>query len=215
MKFILLLTLLISLFNIKEIKCLEKKDITSGDVKNIEYGIRTIPADIIYSGTPVAMVTWEDKSGKNLLFVTETEENFNGDIRSKELYAYHFIIGEKGSKQVWKMYDFIKECPVDLTLAYINESLNITDLDNDGIAESSLIYKMSCTGDVSADGMKLIMHEGEKKYALRGSMNLIMNGQELEKGSMKVDPSFNSAPDEFLEFAKGQWSKFKTEKIGE
>lgn len=215
MKIILIILSILSAGYASKSECLVKKNISSEDVRNIEYGIKIIPSEISYSGTPVAMVTWEDKSGNNLLFVTETEEKFKRDERTKELYAYHYFTGATENKQLWKIYDYIKDCPVDVTLSYINESLRITDLDNDGTGESSFLYKMSCKGDVSADALKLIMHEGEKKYALRGSMNLIMNGQNLEKGSLKVDPSFNSAPDEFLEFAKVQWSKFKTEKIGE
>jgi len=185
------------------------------DVKNIQYGITAIDAEIKYSGSPVAMVKWDDNLGNNLLFIAEIGDNFNGDVRSKELFVYHFITGRSGNEQLWKIYDYIGDCPVDLTLEFINESLAITDLDNDGVGESSFAYRMSCKGDVSADDMKLMMHEGEKKYALRGSMNLIINGLELEKGSMIVDPSFKNGPPEFLQFAKAHWSKFKAEKSGE
>ena len=115
---------------------------------------------------------------------------------------------------MWKINDFVKDCPVDLTLEYIDRSLVITDLDKNGIGESSFLYKMSCKGDVSSDDMKLIMHEDKNKYAIRGSMDLKMNGQELEKGSMKTDPSFDKAPPEFLEYARKQWNIFKTENVG-
>ncbi|MEO8664834.1 MAG: hypothetical protein ABI462_05000 [Ignavibacteria bacterium] len=213
MKNILLLAAILFILFYRESKTSEST--SPGDVKNVEYGIREIPSVISYTGSPVAMVTWEDNSGKNLLFVTVTEEISKGDTRSKELFGYHIITDGSGNRQLWKIYDFVKDCEVDLTLAYIDGSLSITDLDNNGTGESSLMYRMSCKGDVSSDGLKLIMHEGEKKYALRGSMDLVMNGKDFQKGSMKVDPSFNSAPDEFLEFAKEQWDKYKTEKPGE
>jgi len=72
---------------------------------------------------------------------------------------------------------------------------------------------MSCKGDVSEDDMKLMMHEGETKYAIRGSMKLKMGG-ETYGGKMNVDASFDKAPKEFLDYAKEQWNKFQTEKIG-
>jgi hypothetical protein len=115
---------------------------------------------------------------------------------------------------LWKTNDFVKECPVDVTLEYMPKSISITDLNKNGIAESIFIYRMSCKGDVSADDMKLLMHEGDTKYAIRGTMNLFINGEESEKGSMTVDASFDKAPKEFLEFAKAEWKKFQTEKVG-
>jgi hypothetical protein len=62
--------------------------------------------------------------------------------------------------------------------------------------------------------MKLIMHEGEIKFAIRGIMKLIVNGETYEKGTMNIDPSFDKAPKEFLDYAKSRWEKHQTEKIG-
>ena len=180
----------------------------------IKYGKGNIPDDIKYSGSVVAKAEWKDRLGSNILFITETSENSNEDTRSKELFGYHYITDNSGNIQLWKINDFVKDCPVDLTLEYIDRSLAITDLDKNGIGESTFLYKMSCKGDVSADDMKLIMHEDKNKYAIRGSMDLKMNGQELEKGSMKTDPSFDKAPPEFLEYARKQWNIFKTENVG-
>lgn len=184
------------------------------DLGYIKYGISKVPEGIQYSGSVVAMAQWDDKLGSNILFVTETSENSNEDTRSKELFGYHYITDNSENVLLWKINDFIKDCPVDLTLEYLDKSLEITDLDKNGIGESSFLYKMSCKGDVSADDMKLIMHEDKNKYAIRGTMNLMMNGQVLEKGSMKVDPSFNKAPLEFPEYAEKQWNRFKTENVG-
>lgn len=195
---------------------IENKDTkqVATDLGYIKYGISEVPDDIKYSGSVVAMAKWDDKLGSNIVFITETAENSNEDTRSKELYGYHFIAGDPENVQLWKIYDFVKDCPVDLTLEYLNKSLVITDLDKNGIGESSFLYKMSCKGDVSSDDMKLIMHEDKNKFAIRGTVNLVMDGRELEKGSMKVDPSFDKAPMEFLEYAKKQWNRFGTENIG-
>lgn len=186
----------------------------STDLGYIKYGKGNVPDDIKYSGFVVAKAEWKDRLGSNILFISETKENSNEDTRSKELFGYHYIADNSGNIQLWKINDFIKDCPVDLTLEYIDRSLVITDLDKNGIGESTFLYKMSCKGDVSADDMKLIMHEDKNKYAIRGSMDLKMNGQELEKESMKADPSFEKAPPEFLEYAKKQWNIFKTENVG-
>jgi hypothetical protein len=191
----------------------ETKEIAT-DLGYIKYGIGKVPEDINYQGSVVAMAKWDDKLGSNIVFITETAENSNEDTRSKELYGYHYLSDNSGNVQLWKINDFVKDCPVDLTLEYLDKSLLITDLDKNGIGESCFLYKMSCKGDVSADDMKLLMHEDKNKYAIRGSMNLMMNGKELEKGSMKVGPSFGNAPEEFLDYAMKQWNRFNTENVG-
>lgn len=186
---------------------------TNTSLSNIEYGISKLPPTLTgYAGEIVAMAKWEDKLGANVLFVTETKEVWKGDNRSKELYGYHYTITDKENKQIWKIQDFVKDCPVDVTLSFIPKSLSITDLDKNGIGESTFLYRISCKGDVSPDGMKLMMHEGEAKYAIRGEMKMEMGGQTYG-GDMKTDEAFSKAPKEFLEHAKGQWKKFMTETI--
>lgn len=185
----------------------------SSGLTNIEYGISKLPPALKdYDGNVVAMAKWEDKLGTNVLFITETEER-GGENRHKELYGYHYIISNKENKLVWKINDFIKDCPVDITLSYIEKSISITDLDKNGIGESSFLYRMACKGDVSPDDMKLIMHEGETKYAIRGIMKLQIAGEETTGGEMKIDASFDKAPKEFADYAKEQWNKFVFEKI--
>jgi hypothetical protein len=177
---------------------------------NVEYGISKLPAGLKnYEGKIVAMAKWEDKTGANLIFITETEER-GGEERHKELYGYHYIITDDENKLVWKINDFIKNCPLDISLSYIDKSISITDLDKNGIAESSFIYRMACKGDVSPDDMKLIMHEGENKYAIRGTMLLKITGEKPYGGEMKIDASFDKAPKEFVEYAKSQWKKYYT-----
>lgn len=180
----------------------------------VQYAISKIPGEIKYQGSVIAMAKWEDKLGENLLFVTETAENSNEDTRSKELYGYHYILNDDGAEQLWRIYDFIKDCPVDLTLSYLDKSLEITDLDSNGIAESTFIYRMGCKGDVSSDDSKLIMHEGKEKYAIRGIMDMTLNGKSYQKGEMNLDPSYNNASVSFKEYSISKWNKFKTDEIG-
>lgn len=187
----------------------------SSSLSNIEYGVSSLPPNLTgYKGKIVAMAKWEDNMGANVLFITETEERSSGKNRSKELFGYHYTITGKENKLIWKINDFVNDCPVDLTLKVIEKSVTITDLDKDGIAESSFIYRMSCKGDVSPDDMKLIMHEGETKYAIRGQMRLTVAGEGSYGGGMKVDPSFDKAPEQFLEHAKSLWNKYVNEKAG-
>jgi len=187
---------------------------TAGGIKSISYEPGKLPASVKYDGKIVAGARWEDKNGQNVLIVCETDEKTSGDNRSKELFAYQYILNGDDAKQLWKVNDFIKDCPVDVMLSLIPKSITITDINKDGIAENTFLYRMSCKGDVSPDDMKLIMHEGENKYAIRGSMIQVMDGQKYG-GEMKPDPAFDKGPAGFFAYAREEWKKFETEKIGE
>jgi hypothetical protein len=184
-------------------------------VENLIYDTDELPDDVRYSGKIIAGARWNDKNGVNILLITETpEKGQSGDNRMKELFGYHYVTGGGETKLLWKINDFVKDCPVDLTLKYIDGSLLVTDLDINGIAETSFLYRMSCKGDVSPDDMKLLMHEGKTKYAIRGQMKLTIKGEGTYGGEMKIDPSFDKAPDEFLDFAKERWNKYMEETVG-
>jgi hypothetical protein len=69
---------------------------------------------------------------------------------------------------------------------------------------------MCCRSDVSPSELKLMMHENDNKYALRGNMLVKIEGY-TGGGDYKVDKSFDSAPDGFLDYAKSQWKEYRTE----
>jgi len=194
---------------------------TTGGIEDLSYDVSDIPANIKYDGSIVAGAKWKDNNGSNVLIITETKDRKKGGQEfqswSKELYGYQFITGSDGPKQVWKISDFIKDCEADPTLSYIKNSLSITDINNNGIAESTFLYKLACRSDVSPAGLKLLMHEEDKKYAIRGTTKIVIKGEGANTygGETNVDKSFYDAPEGFLNYAKDEWSKYRVEKFGE
>lgn len=189
---------------------------SNGKLSNIKFGTDQVPADLRDENNLTAAVSWIDKLGENLIVVTTTDEKtVNEDNRIKEFFVYHYLIKENSNEVLWKTYDFIKDCPFDITLEFIDSSLTVTDLDDDDIAETSFMYKLSCRSDVSPDEMKLIMHEGQDKYAIRGEMMLKINDEEQGKGKMDIDISFKKAPEFFRNYAVKQWNKFNKVFLGE
>lgn len=179
-------------------------------LSDVKYNLKNIPKSAGYSGKIVASASWNDRNGFNILLVTETKEKDNSnsndiDARlSKELYGYQYIAGNESSVQVWKIQDYVKDCNAALELFYVKGSLSVTDINNDGVGESTFMYVVDCLGDVSPMGLKLMMHEGKDKYAIRG--NTVVGSQ---GGDMKIDSSFDSAPSGFLDYAKTQWKKYR------
>ncbi len=194
----------------------ERKNID--EVEMLQFSKSDLPSDIKYAGNIVSGKRWNDKNGENILILTKTgvkkkkakHPDFEEYINEAELFGYHYVSTGGSFSLLWKINDFVNDCPLDLTLDFIQGSLSITDLNDNGIAESTFLYKLACRGDVSPSTLKLIMHENDTKYALRGDMLVRINGYN-EGGNYKVDKSFDTAPDAFLDFAKSQWMEFRLE----
>jgi len=189
---------------------------------------KALPGEIRYKGEVAAGARWRDKKGENLLLLCATG-SFKSPIppnsidnpygewgQAAELHAYHYIEDRGKSTLLWKLIDTVKICPFDLEAAFLPNALTITDLDNNGIAETTFLYKLGCRSDVSPVQLKLIMHEGKAKYALRGKTLVRIGGPDEKVGGQKtVDPAFERAPKVFLDHALQQWNAFVEEKFGE
>lgn len=226
MKNILLLLLCITLFSncktdkkeaIKTNISTEESSKEKPFVLNVEKIDSTqFPESIKYEGFIKNAVRWKDKSGDNIVITTETGYHINkkfehdSDGSDAELFAYHYIISGNEAKQTWRVYDFIADCPVDIVASFVKNTFQITDLNQNGIAETWLMYKTVCHGDVSPCNMKIIMYEGNQKYAVRGESKVAVgiddNGKkQFIGGEYKLDANFKKAPKVFQEFAQKLW----------
>ncbi len=181
-------------------------------------GFGELPQEIEYRGVPVEIVRWRDTLGSNILLLTQTgafnNKNSSGEISEvindkAEINAFHFINSGNGFKRQWKLYDFIECDGVDMYAGFLPHSLTITDIDNDGVAEVTFLYKLVCRGDASPAEQKLIMYEGSDKYALRGETRICLGElNEYYGGSFKADEKLLNKSD-FYNFAKKRWELFK------
>lgn len=206
--------------------------------------IAQVPKTIKFRGELIEAWQWNDKSGDNILLTSAVSpykaKSFTGDedeeAYSAELHAFHFIKKDTVYKLLWKISDGSKGCPFDITAEFIKDAIKISDLDKDGIAETTIQYKLACRSDATPAQMKLIMHEDMLKYALRGSMWLAFSEEmkfdvteqnvnletwkdykrtddEWEKlyGRYQSEKDFLLAPPSFLNFARRQWLRFVKE----
>lgn len=156
---------------------------------------------------------WHDASGENWLVLYETGSYIEkgNTASSARLSAILYQKTDSGFVQQWKMNDFITDCGLDITCSFYDDQLSFTDLDSNGYAEVTMVYELSCKGDVSPDSKKLIMYEKGKKFAIRGEELMVLQKDTIG-GTMTVDASFNDAPPAFLSFAKDYWKKFGFQK---
>ena len=127
-----------------------------------------------------------------------------------DLRAFHFISKGKTRILLWELTDSISSCPEDLELSagFMLEGFEVTDLDNNGLGETWLIYKMSCRGDVSPATMKIAMHEGVKKYLICGENRVPYKDGKYLGGQREMDDNFINGPKQFSEFGSALWDRF-------
>ncbi len=185
-------------------------------VKEIE--ISELPTDIQYEGNVIQILKWKDQLGDNLSMITTSGIYYTaGDYEDSEnanskLYGYHFIIRNDSVFQNWKVYDFVVDCGLDIGSFFIPNTFQVTDLDQNGIAEIWMIYQQTCRSDVSPLEMKIIMYEGKKKYALRGENKISMgledgNTETFYGGEYSISGNFSNGPTAFLKHAKQLWKE--------
>ena len=189
-----------------------------GQISVTQLDLTKLPKGIKYEGEIKNAVHWFDSLGDNVVILTETgiyqskkfkHEDYGHDA---ELFAYHFIVKNDSASLTWRVYDFISDCTESIEASFIRNTFQVTDLDRNGIAEIWLMYKTVCHGDVSPCTMKIIMYQGNKKYAMRGQNKVCVEidddgNRHYLGGEYKFDNAFANGPKAFLEFARKLWDK--------
>jgi hypothetical protein len=177
----------------------------------------TLPKGLEYIGHIVNAVRWADSSGNHIVVTSETGETPSktmkeADYKDAALYAYHYLVQHDSLALLWKVYDYSKECPLDINANYIKNSFAITDLNKNGKAEVWLMYKTACRSDVSPANMKVVMYEGNKKHTIRGTNKVLVSEKTYTGGEYTFDETFKNAPEVFKQYALQLWKKNINEK---
>lgn len=174
-------------------------------VKVLHFYIEDVPKALAYEGELIDGRKWKDNAGLNYILFTQATVTQDG---SSSIYfnAYHYVEMGQEIKLVRRIQDFEQECLFDITVEFLPASLYISDLDENGFAEITFMYRKGCRSDVSPLDLKLILLENGEKHAIRGTTIVAGTG-----GQEKIDPSFHSANQEFLSFAEQHWKLFKYE----
>jgi len=157
-------------------------------------------------GTPQVTKFFTDLNGKHLLCATKSKIHDNTkDSDRLTLRAYLFNESNGIWKQEWIIKDWV-DCPgLDLEGSFLPEYCMTTDLDSNGITETTVSYYLLCSGDISPKTIKTILREGELKYAVRGESTVII-GKEKYGGTFTYDPSLKKNPTLFIHLTN-VWKK--------
>ena len=212
-------------------------------IEPVKISAAQLPVTIKFKGKLNEAWQWTDKLGENIIITSfvepynDKEKNEYGEEgQSAELHAVQYVKKDGSYELLWKNDEVEKSCPFDITCEFIKGSTSITDLDKDGVAETTIQYRLACRSDVSPAEMKLIMYEDATKYFLKG-LSWLKSSEEdkftvTEKdanletlpgykksegeymktfGRYESEKGFAGAPLEFLTYARRQWMKFVKE----
>ncbi|WP_375416238.1 M949_RS01915 family surface polysaccharide biosynthesis protein [uncultured Hymenobacter sp.] len=224
----------------------------SGGIIPRAVALAQVPASLRQPGQLLEAWHWPDANGENLLVVFRGEAAappppaaaasyaFNelttgaGPAYTAQLSVRQYVRRQGAYAELWRLRDFVTNCPLRLTLRPLPGSTAITDLDHDGRSETTLIYALACRSGPASAGLKLIMREGKAKYALRGAtvrpeppaaagpgpptdpccLNELSPAQRRlgePGGYYQTEAGFRGAPPAFLPFARQHWQKFSSE----
>ncbi|TNF38265.1 MAG: hypothetical protein EP329_00970 [Deltaproteobacteria bacterium] len=156
------------------------------------------------------VMRWEERDGPRFaVFATVGKVGRKDDTKyeSRVLYVTTFSESAQTFTQIRAIKEVSSPCELDLEARFIASSIRLTDLDDDGVGELTFAYVTGCGGDVSPTTLKLLMLEGDDKYALRGVTEVDPGTGTYEGGIYK--PDFKKAPKAFLAYAKKVWDEIK------
>ena len=178
-----------------------------------------VPAALQRRGRVVQALRYTDRTGTYTVLATETGPRPDPDPATPgsegqraDLYAYHYPA--TGPTPSWQVHDFVDDCILDLEARFLPKALTVTDLDQDGTAEVWLVYRTTCRGDVSPSTQKIIMYEGSRKYAVRGTSRITLGGQH-DGGTYTLDAAWQAAPAAFRQHAVQLWQQHRDERLSE
>jgi len=199
-----------------------------------------LPQQIKITGKFIEASTWKDNNGKNY-FIQYLGEDIRQDFEDhesfykKEIFACQYVEKNEKIDSLWS-FEYKRGCVNSLELKFIPNSVYVTDLDSNGVTETTFFYKTACRSDVSPADIELIMHENKKKYTLKGTSFIRYSSfheaidlkdyeynleNALEKklyndvfsGRFIHAHDFDNAPKQFIKFAIEKWRVQVKEKI--
>ena len=148
-------------------------------------------AGIAVPGKLVRALHITDGAGEHFLVLSSQtgpshRQPEEADART-DLVAGYYSRGPSRWVREWAIMDGV-DCPVlDHHALFFPGHVTVTDLDQNGMAEVTVAYKLFCGGGIDDDDLKVILRQGAQKFAMRGRTRSVMPGGETSGGEAAYD----------------------------
>lgn len=144
-------------------------------MNKVHYNVHRIDTLVIidrkmtpYKGDIRYKAGWRDSNGENVMIISGTYDYKEGMGRA-EIFAYQYQRKvDETWERVWSINDFVDGFGCDLAINLPNKYIQIIDLNDDGILESSFLYTLDNRCDAVMVETKMMIHIQNEKYAIRG-----------------------------------------------
>ena len=181
--------------------------------------VKTTP----YKGTLITAIGWKDGNGSNVLIFSTKEAyiiNSDEELRRAEFYVCCYVTEKAEPRLLWEIQDKVDSCWCDCEVALKENTIQIRDLDGDGVAENLFIYLLNDRCDASPVKTKLMMHSGEVQMGIQGYSEQFLGPSEAETNRFRqelglkplvfkeVDAIFDKFPSVFANYASQYWDLY-------
>ncbi|MEO7425616.1 MAG: hypothetical protein ABI036_10545 [Fibrobacteria bacterium] len=153
-----------------------------------------------------ANFSFDDKVGRHTLVLTKDSTRSKDGSEKIEIQAEQYLSKGPTWNLEWAIKDYQVCNGLDIAADFFTSLTSVSDLDENGVAESSVAYHISCSGDVEPETIKVVMRQGKEKFAIRGESLVQIKGMPPEGGTFVLDRKLEAKP-VFKEHLLAIWKK--------
>lgn len=175
--------------------------------------IPTDQLEVLGVQAPLKSVHFRDKQGEGLLVLSrvdgqatdaDTEQEVDRVVLKATLYER---AGDKAFTPRWNTEQETTCAGLDLDVDFYTDVSDVTDLDDNGVAEVTIANHAYCGGGIEPQGITIELREGQSVYSLTGQSLISPAGEEPFGGEREDGASFKSAPKALHEHMESVWQQ--------
>lgn len=158
-------------------------------------------------------LSYRDRRGTHyvVMSATDTERGAGEESsHSRTIYLDDWIVASAGAtpRSALPVRDMVNDCQMGALSAHFHPaSIDVTDLDGDGIAELAFGYELACRSDVSPATYKLLILVDGRKHILRGTTRVESYGSPQLGGTFVPEPVEARWPAGLFAHAQQRWNE--------
>ena len=147
---------------------------------------------------------FKDSLGNHALVLLRSQRRSEEGAETIVLKAMQFRQDSTSWVGEWEIKDWVDCEGLDIAGDFDVGLTAISDLDSNGIMETTIAYKLVCAGGVEPKTTKVVMRQGKMKYAVRGESMVKIGENSSYGGTYSADPILDEKP-EFRRFLVEKW----------
>nr|WP_158459824.1 hypothetical protein [Pseudomonas fluorescens] len=174
-----------------------------------------VPADELEAlgvQTPIKSVHFRDRDGEGLLVLSRTDGQATDAETAQEVdkvvlrATLYDRPGPQGAFKARWQSEQETSCPgLDLDVDFYTDVSDISDLNNDGLAEATVASHAFCGGGIEPHAIVIELREGQASYSITGDSLISPSGEEPIGGERNDSATLKDAPQALRDHLDAVW----------